>query len=272
VVGDALLEALMHLIRNSIDHGIGTIEERARAGRHPAATIKIRVDRTGDRVRIVVQDDGRGIDEEAVRARAGDSDSPLLDVLARSGFSMRESADTNSGRGVGLDIVMHSVRTLLGGEIKLLNRPEAGMTFVISVPAAARLVHVVVAESGSTAYAIPSATVEDHRSLDRGRVKRDSFGALYYEYDGETLPLSTPAGRAPALRALGESSFVIVVRAGHERRALQVDTILGEEAVVREDARLRRVYSRVLGREAQFVFPPSLAGQDGPEDGRFGPG
>ncbi|MFW5685361.1 MAG: ATP-binding protein [Spirochaetota bacterium] len=258
-VGDTVLEALMHLIRNSIDHGIETIEDRAGRGRHPAATIKLRVDRIGGRVRIVVQDDGRGIDEQAVRARAGDESSSLLDVLARSGFSMRDEPDTGSGRGVGLDVVMHSVRTLLGGEIKLINRPGAGMTFIISVPESARLIHVLVVVSGESAYMVPSATVVSHHIVDRTRIKRDSFGALYYEYEGEALPLSTPAGRSPVVRTIPEGAVVVVVNAGRERRAIVVDAVRAEEAVVRDDARIRRVYSRTLGREAQFLFPAALA-------------
>lgn len=258
-VGDTLLEAVMHLIRNSIDHGIGTIEERAKLGRHPAATVKVRVDRAGGSVRIVVQDDGTGIDEQAVRARAGDAQSPLLSILARPGFSMRASADRSSGRGVGLDNVVHAVRTLLGGEIRLANRPGEGMTFVVTVPGGTRLVHVYVVESAGTTYVVPSATVVAHERLERRRVKRDSFGSLYYDHDGRTLALSTVGGRTPSLKKLSEDAVTLIVRAGTEVRAILVDAVLGEETVVREEAGTRRVYSRLLGREASFVFPASLA-------------
>lgn len=255
VVGDTILETLMHLVRNSIDHGIETIDARAKCGRHPAATIKLRVDRTGGRVRVIVQDDGTGVDEDAVRERAGDYSSPLLDVLARSGFSMRETPDTGSGRGVGLDNVVHSIRTLLRGDIKLVNNPDKGMTFVISVPASTRLIHVLVVESGDAAYAIPSATVVAHQVLDRSRLKRDSFGSLFYDFRGDMLAVSTIAGRSPALKNIRDGSVGIVARFGSERRLIVADSILAEEPVVREDARVKQVYSRTLGREVGFVFP-----------------
>ncbi|MFW6292846.1 MAG: ATP-binding protein, partial [Spirochaetota bacterium] len=257
-VGDTLLEAVMHLVRNSVDHGITTLDERARAGRHPAATIKIRVDGNGKGVRVVVQDDGVGIDESAVRARADDATGPLLDILARPGFSMRDAADATSGRGVGLDNVVHSVRTLLGGEIKMINKPESGLTFVISVPAAARLIHVLLVESGDLAYAVPTATVVTRAPLERRRMRRDSFGTLYYEHEGEILALTTITGRAPQPRAISESAVGIVTRAGGKMRVLVADAVLGEEAVVREDARVKRVYSRSLGRDIGFVFPAAL--------------
>lgn len=266
VVGDTLLEAVMHLIRNSIDHGIGTIEERAKRGRHPAATVRVRVDRSGHRVRIVVQDDGEGIDEEAVRSRAGDQHSPLLTILARPGFSMRASADQGSGRGVGLDNVVHAVSTLLGGEIKLANRAGEGMTFVIVVPGMTRLLHVYVLESAGTIFAVPSATIVTHERLERRRVKRDSFGSLYYDYDGRTIALSTVGGRAPALQKLAADAVVLIVRAGSEPQAVLVDAVLGEETVAREETRMRRVYSRLLGREASFVFPAAI-GLDEPSAG-----
>ena len=257
-VGDALLEAVMHLIRNSIEHGIKTIEERAGAGRHPAAAIRIRVDRLGSRVRMIVQDNGSGVDEAMVRERSNDRVSPLLDILARPGFSMRATADTGSGRGVGLDSVVDTVRNLLHGDIRLINRAGGGSTVVIAVPAATRLVRVLVVESGSAAYAIPRATVVGQHRIERRRIKRDSLGTLYSDYDGRMLPLTTMSGRAPRLDQLGDGLLVLVVRAGRGRRMLLIESILGEEAVVRESGGVERVHSRVTGGDVTFVFPSTL--------------
>ena len=258
-VGDALLEALMHLIRNSIEHGIGTIAERAGEGRHPAATIKIRVDRLGDRVRMIVQDNGSGIDEALVRERSNDRTSPLLEILARPGFSMRATADTGSGRGVGLDNVVDTIRNLLQGDIDLVNRPGDGSTLVIAVPAATRLVRVLVVESGSAAYAVPRATVIAQHQVDRLRIKRDSLGTLYSDYDGRMIALVTVTGGSPALNALDARALGLVVRAGSGRRVILIDSILGEEAVVRESGGVRRVHSRITGTDVEFVHPAALA-------------
>lgn len=258
-VGDAMLEALMHLVRNSVDHGIETIEARAAGGRQPAATIKIRVDRFGDRVRMIVQDDGTGIDEPSVRERSGDDAAPLLDILARPGFSMRDSPDRSSGRGVGLDNVVHTVRTLLNGEMRMINKPGAGVAFVVTVPATTRLFHVVIAESGGSFYAIPRATVTGRVRIERTRVKRDSLGGLYYNHDGRMLQLCAMSGRSANLRGLCDGSVGLVVRAGTEMRILLAEAVLGEEAVARERAGSRRVQSRTTGSEVAFVFPAGFA-------------
>ncbi|MFW6292629.1 MAG: hypothetical protein ACOC7V_09910, partial [Spirochaetota bacterium] len=151
---------------------------------------------------------------------------------------------------------------LLGGEIKLVNRPGEGMTFVIAVSGMTRLVHVYVVESAGVTFAVPSAMIVSHGRLERRRVKRDSFGSLYYDHDGRTLALSTVGGRTPSLGKLSDEAVTLIVRSGSELRAILVDAVLGEETVVREDARTRRVYSRLLGREASFVFPPSLASDE----------
>ena len=129
---------------------------------------------------------------------------------------------------------------------------------MILVPAAARLVHVLIVESGELAYAVPTATVVTRSPLERRRIRRDSFGALYYEHNGQALALTTITGRTPNARAMSEGSAAIVVRAGGELRVLVADGVIGEEAVVREDARVKRVYSRSLGRDIRFVFPAAL--------------
>ena len=206
----------------------------------------------------MLQDDGAGVDEDAVRERTDDPSASLLDILARPGFSMRAVPDATSGRGVGLDNVVHSVRHLLGGDIRMVNRPGTGLSFVINVPATARLVHVYLVEAGGNAYAVPSATVVTQARLERRKLRRDSFGALYYEHDGRALPLSSVTGRSPGPRGVHETAVSLVVRAGADLRVLLVDQIVAEEAVVREDARVGTVYTRSLGRDVPFVFPAAL--------------
>ncbi|HKJ85832.1 MAG TPA: hypothetical protein VKA06_07135, partial [Spirochaetia bacterium] len=120
---------------------------------------------------------------------------------------------------------------------------------------------------GDLAYAVPTATVVTRAPLQRRRIRRDSFGALYYEYEGAALSLTTITGRTPHARAIAEGAVGIVVRSGAEMRVLVADDVLGEEAVVREDARVKRVYSRNLGRDIRFVFPAALgSGQVSAED------
>jgi two-component system, chemotaxis family, sensor kinase CheA len=119
---DALMEPLLHLVRNAVDHGIETPRERQRAGKDAEGRLWLRAAQEGERVRIEVEDDGRGIDAAAVRARAralglaGDDldDAAAGELLFRPGFSTRDTADEVSGRGVGLDVVRGTLTRLRG--------------------------------------------------------------------------------------------------------------------------------------------------------------
>ncbi|MEE8441033.1 MAG: ATP-binding protein [Spirochaetia bacterium] len=255
-VADTLTDALLHLIRNSIDHGFETIQQRAKRGKPPAGTIHISVDRMGDSIRIRLSDDGVGIDEERLRRQTGDQEHSLLDILAKPGFTMRSEVDRSSGRGVGLDSVVHTVRDLLSGGIELSSEPGKGPVVNISIPTMSRLINVLVVDSSDGAVALPSSLVVEHRPLNLKRFKRDSFGGLYYDFRGESLPLLTLFGSIPTGEVLDEPSIGIVVRSGDRSAVLVGLRVLATEAVVRDDVHRRRVFSKTLGREVPFVFPP----------------
>lgn len=256
-VADTLTNALLHLIRNAIDHGFETIQQRASRGKPPAGTIDISVGRLGDSVRIRLSDDGVGVDEEALRHKTGDKEHSLLDILATPGFTMRSEADRSSGRGVGLDSVVHTVRDLLSGGIELDSEPGRGTVVNISIPTGSRLINVLVVDSSDGAVAIPSSLVVEHWPLNLRRFKRDSFGGRYYDFRGESLPLVTVFGHTPPEDLLGEPSVGIVIRSGDRSSVLVCSSVLATEAVVRDDVRRRGVFSRTLGREIPFIFPPA---------------
>ena len=260
-VADTLTDALLHLIRNSIDHGIGTIERRAMHGKPPAGTIQISVDRLGESIRIRVGDDGDGIDEAALRRESGDSQQELLDILAAPGFTMRSEADQSSGRGVGLDTVVHIVRDLLSGGIELTSSAGQGTVVNISIPASSRLMDVLVVDSSDGTVALPSSLVVDHQPLSLRRFKRDSFGARYYDYRGKNLPLLTVFGRDPGDDAFGSEPIGVVVRCGAELAVLLASRIIASEAVVRDDVKRKSVFCRTLGREVPLVLPSICTGE-----------
>src|SRR5690606_26486264 len=118
---DALREALLHLVRNAVDHGIEPPDERKRAGKPPEGTIRIAAVLRGADLRVTVHDDGRGLDTSAVRERLAargmpvpDSEEELAEVLFLGGFSTRREATAISGRGVGLDAVRSAVQRVRG--------------------------------------------------------------------------------------------------------------------------------------------------------------
>ena len=258
-VADTLTEAVLHLVRNAIDHGIGTIEERVTMGKPPAGRIGIRVDRVGDNVRVLVEDDGTGVDEERVRQISGDRDSRLSDILLAPGFTTRSSAGEGSGRGVGLDSARHAVGDLLSGSLDIRNRAGKGVTVDIEVPLRNRLTRVLVVQTPEGAAAVPAALVASRERIDLRRVKRDSFSLLYYDYKGTSIPVVTATGETPGLDTIRDDSTGLIVRAGVRNYLLIVDSIVGEESVVRDFRSSRRVFSKTLGSDAVFVFPPSLA-------------
>ena len=256
-VADTLTDAVLHLIRNSIDHGFETIQQRAKRGKPPAGTIHISAERIGESIRVRVSDDGIGIDEQALRRRTGDTERSLLDILATPGFTMRSEADQSSGRGVGLDSVVHAVRDLLSGAIELDSEPGEGTAVNISIPSGSRLISTLVVESSDGAVALPSSLVVEHRPLNLRRFKRDSFGGRYYDFRGESLPLLTVFGRNPTEDLLDERSIGIVIGSGDRSAVLVCSRVIATEAVVRDDVRRRRVFSKTLGKEIPFVFPPA---------------
>lgn len=257
-VADTVTDAVLHLIRNSIDHGIETIELRARRGKPPAGVVNVAVDREKDTVRIRVKDDGVGIDEKAVREKSRDGERSLLDILAMPGFTMRGTASTSSGRGVGLDSVAHAVRDLLSGSIELASKPGSGTVVGITIPARNRLIHAIIVDSADGAAAIPASLVVEHRQLNAGRFKRDSLGGHFYDFRGESLPLMTVMGRSPSQEMIGGRSTGVVVRAGDRKLAIVCNEVIAEEAVVLDDSRRHSVYCRHLGRDVPFVFPPAF--------------
>jgi two-component system chemotaxis sensor kinase CheA len=257
-IAEAMVDPVLHVVRNSVRHGVEPREVRVAAGKPPEGTIRVVVGRVDGTLAVEIADDGAGIDEEAIRSRSGDNERSLLDIISSSGFTTSDRADRESGRGVGLDVVVHSIRNLLGGEILLENRLGVGATFRLVVPAGSRLIRVVIADSSDGIIAIPEALILQRPVLNSRRVKRDSFGMLFYDYHGTMLPLLTPFGAVPEGQPLLETDrvfYAVLLDAGRLRSVVVVDEILAEEAVMRNRSNPRRVYSSGLGRDVPLIFP-----------------
>jgi two-component system chemotaxis sensor kinase CheA len=166
---DALDTAILHLIRNAVDHGIEPPEERKAAGKRPAGQIRVQVRVVDDGGEVIVEDDGRGVDLAEVRRRgvalgylqARDAErapeSELLDLLLQPGFSTRARVSDVSGRGIGLDAV-RTAMARAGGRLSLTTRPGEGTIAVARVPQASRRikVHCFRARHGALVFAVPA--------------------------------------------------------------------------------------------------------------------
>ena len=169
---ESLADPVMHLIRNAIDHGIETPNERKSQGKNEDGIILLKANRDKNQIVIEVHDDGRGIDPETVKKVLQDkglvdkkelsnlSTSEILSHLFSPGFSTRDEATDISGRGVGLDVVAHKIQELKG-DIQLNSEPTKGTIFTIKVPLTLAIAQSMLVEIGTEVLAIPIASVEE---------------------------------------------------------------------------------------------------------------
>jgi two-component system, chemotaxis family, sensor kinase CheA len=198
VLCDAIANPLLHLVRNAVDHGIESEAERLRAGKNSSGRIRIVADTAGSRARVVVSDDGRGIDPElisgtAIRLGLVENDSVLnsdqsLRIIFRPGFSTAPSVSTVSGRGVGLDVVERAVEQA-GGAVRVRSEPGKGADFEICLPAAFRILRALLITSGGFPFCLDFTQIVDRVEIDAVRINREGRDeALFWR--GEMLPLT----------------------------------------------------------------------------------
>lgn len=165
-VAELLVDPVLQLARNAVTHGIEPAPERAMRGKPRVGTVLLSAEAQIGGLRIVVQDDGAGVDVADVRMRAiargtispdtvgAADDETLLSLLFVPGFTTRDSADLLAGRGVGLDLALEAVHRL-GGTIRLTSRPGMGLTATLDVPFEPGLVRVLWLEAGGSTFALP---------------------------------------------------------------------------------------------------------------------
>ncbi|HEV2800094.1 MAG TPA: ATP-binding protein [Pyrinomonadaceae bacterium] len=198
-LAEQIAEPLLHLLRNAIDHGIETAEERRVGGKSPRGRVRLEVAAEGSRVRVRVADDGRGIDTEQVgrvavaqglvAAGTRVSEEHALRLIFRPGFSTAARVSDVSGRGVGLDVVEHSLERA-GGELRVRTVRGAGTTFELRVPLTLALVPVVqVRAAGGHAYAFDASHIVNTVELEPAEIESDDAGRYRVQIDGERLPL-----------------------------------------------------------------------------------
>lgn len=236
---EAIREAALHLVHNAVDHGLEDGDERRRAGKSPTGRIHFSAEADGDRVRLVVRDDGRGIDPDAVvqlaverglvnpSAAAQLTTAETYQLLELPGFTTRDLATDVSGRGVGLDAVAASFRSI-GGDLWIRSSIGEGTLVTVEVPVARRGERVLVVEVGRQVLALPSAPVRSFNRLRPDMLSND---------EGRTLVRlgSSTMGAVSLASLFGETETshptMVEVTAGGQNIGVIVDTILGEQEV-----------------------------------------
>ena len=243
---DHLDDPLLHLVRNAVDHGLETPEERAQASKNPVGRIRLSASTTGGRLCVRLEEDGRGIDVEAVRRLAIErgllleevaEDLPperIFEFIFEPGISTREEVTEVSGRGVGLDAVKRAIEDL-GGTVRVQSEPGCGTAFEIELSSMAALQRVLVLELGGERVAIPVAPIESVLAVEEGLVERLG-GEAFFNYKDEPIPLLDLAERlllAPPPPAC--KGNVVLFEARGFKLGLRVDRVVSDlEVFVRE--------------------------------------
>lgn len=235
---ERLKDPLLHLVRNSVSHGIEEAAERRQSGKPEEATISLSATTVGDHVLIGVADDGRGVDAERVAQRAREQglrvpdvlDGPaLLALLCEPGFSTRDEADRAAGRGVGMAVVNNTVREL-GGTLTMESTPGSGTRFVLRLPLTLAIAEAFIVSSGSQTFAVPQTFVQEIMQMETSVVHRVNGTELLPYRDG-VLPLfhlsSLVRSASASARAL-----VLVLSSDRGSVGLVVDQVHGQREVV----------------------------------------
>jgi two-component system chemotaxis sensor kinase CheA len=238
---DEIGEPVMHLLRNSLDHGVETPAERRAAGKAPMARLTLSASRERSSVVVRVSDDGRGIDVASVLARAranglvGDdcgvlSDAEILSLIARPGFSTTSKVTEISGRGVGLDVVATRVRSL-GGAVELSTDAGAGTEIRLELPMTLAIIHALLARSADEVYALPITHVVETLVVEPGMMGfEDDREVLLLR--GQSMPavrLRDRVGHPPRREGKGHA---VVLDLPDGRMSLLVDEFIGQQEVV----------------------------------------
>lgn len=257
---EKLSDPLVHLVRNAIDHGIESPQEREKAGKNRRGKVMLSASHSGPEVVIEVADDGRGLDGSVIREKAVSrgllsadaevDEAKLFSLVFLPGFSTAREVTSVSGRGVGLDVVQQSV-TALRGSIDLVSEPGKGSIFTIRLPLTLAIIEGLQVVIGSERYIIPLSYVDECVELTREDVRR-RHGRHLAEVRGDLVPYVPlrqwfrESGERP------EIEQVVITRVDDLRVGLVVDFVVGEHQTVIKP--LGRMYRDVEGLSGATVL------------------
>lgn len=265
---EMLFEPLLHIVRNAMDHGIESSEERAALGKPVVATVKLSASRDGEHITLEISDDGAGVDLERVKQVAlergivaadtlgGMNDDEVTDLIFAPGFTTATAVTNLSGRGVGMDAVRSAVAHI-GGHVGIRSQRGAGTIVWLTLPFSIMMTRVMTVEAGGQMFGIPLDAV-----VETARVSRDRIQAIgeiaAFTFRDQTLPLislATTLGQNPKSTS-ADHATVVIARLGPELGGLEIDRV-GE----RMDVMLKPV-------AGLLASTPGLAGTTLMGDGR----
>ncbi len=237
-------DPLIHLLRNAVDHGIDSPDERRACGKPEVGLIRLSACHRESRIVLVVEDDGKGIDPERIRRAATEkgllspdaaarlSDREAVELIFAPGFSTAKQVSDVSGRGVGMDIVRTNIHKL-NGSVSIESSPGRGTKFILELPLTLAIMDALLVSLGGNTFAIPLASVTETLRVQQSEVFAVNRGKVI-QLRGRVLPL-LPLGKALGLGRRGgdiDEAYVVVVGSDNDQVGILVDSLVGEQQVV----------------------------------------
>ncbi|WP_063344139.1 chemotaxis protein CheA [Vibrio jasicida] len=243
---EALADPLIHLVRNSVDHGIEMPDDRAKAGKSRTGKVILSASQEGDHIELAIVDDGGGMDPNKLRgiavkrgmmdedAAARLSDKECFNLIFAPGFSSKDKISDISGRGVGMDVVKTAINTL-NGSIDIDSELGKGTKITIKVPLTLAILPTLMVGVGGHPFALPLASVNEIFHLDLSRTNVVD-GQLTIIVRDKSIPLfylqNWLASKSPRVQERTGHGHVVIVQIGSQRVGFVVDTLIGQEEVV----------------------------------------
>ena len=239
-------DPMMHLVRNAVDHGIETKEERAAAGKKEKGKITLSAKTESGKVWIGVADNGAGLDRNKILAKARKqgiidpdkpdsayTDSEVYQFITLPGFSTNETVTEYSGRGVGMDVVVSNLQSI-GGSLEIESTPGEGSTMFLKIPLTLAIVDGIVMEVGNTSFVIETGSVKEFLSIRESKMIKEPSGEEFVMIRGECYPVLRLGNwyHLENYQADDETGMLVIIESDKRKICLLVDRLIGKQEIV----------------------------------------
>jgi two-component system chemotaxis sensor kinase CheA len=240
---EQLSDPLMHMIRNSVDHGIDDPESRIARGKPAQGVIVLSAEHTGGKIVIKISDDGRGVNREKVLSKAKEkglvkpdetpSDAEIDNIIFMAGFSTADVVSDISGRGVGMDVVKRNIEGL-GGTVSVHSKTGEGTTFTVTLPLTLAILDGMIVRVGQEKYIVPISNIIETLKPRKEDIRQIAGANDLVNVRGDFVPLVYlhRAFNIKNAEADATNALIVLVEAGTERFGLVVDELIGQQQVV----------------------------------------
>ncbi|MCI8683564.1 MAG: chemotaxis protein CheA [Lachnospiraceae bacterium] len=238
-------DPLMHLIRNSVDHGIEEKENRIAAGKNPRGKITLEAKNEGGKVYIIVRDDGKGLNKEVLYNKARNNglignrpmsdftDKEIYQFITFAGFSTKEQVTEYSGRGVGMDVVVKNIQAI-GGKLEIDSMEGAGSEMIMKIPLTLAIINGIVMQVGNSTFVIETNAVKEFVRINKDTIVREPDGEEYVMLRGECYPFIrlNEMYHLPGSNTDIEEGIVVVLEHENKYIGVFIDQLIAEQEIV----------------------------------------